>query len=127
MSLVLQRENITVSTAVSKLQSVELSLRDMVQNPGPQLQQFDTDVNGNQYGGHTLQNVVDRAVLDQQKRAAVQAVRDCIQSRFENIQKDSIYFACNVFDHRNWSAFNDNENDLGKLTFTSSCLETLNV
>lgn len=58
ISLLFQRDNITVSSAVSKLHSVYNILRNMTRNPGDNLQQFLEDVQEidreHQYKGQTL-------------------------------------------------------------------------
>jgi hypothetical protein len=58
ISLLFQREDITVSSAVTILECVNSTLNDMIQNPGIQLAKFQTDVNGTEFHGKTLQDQV---------------------------------------------------------------------
>ncbi|XP_021357227.1 zinc finger protein 862-like [Mizuhopecten yessoensis] len=92
ISLLFQREDITVTSAVTKVQSAQLSLRDMINNPGPTLREFDQDVVGDQHKDHTLRNVVAQDCLKKQKGTILQDILDCIQRRMENlISEDPVY------------------------------------
>lgn len=68
ISLLFQREDITVSSEVTILQCVNSILNDMVQNPGIHLAKFPTDVIGTKFYGQTLHNQVDIQTLHKQKR-----------------------------------------------------------
>lgn len=102
VSLLFQRNDINVASAMGILQTTKLTLEDMKDNAGPQLQEFATDVTGDQYKDHTLHNVVLIATLSAQKRAIVQAVLDCLDDRFSNMYEDSLYLSYLMFDHKNW-------------------------
>ena len=106
VSLLFQREDINVSSAVTVLESCNSVLTNMAQNPGITLAQFPNDVNGTQFHGETLQNQVDLQTLDGQKRQIVISIADCINSRFENLHQDPIFTACHIFDHKNWPDMN---------------------
>ena len=76
-------------------------LNDMLNNPGAQHLQFDTDVHSYMVHDFTLKNVVDRAVLDGQIMQIIVSIQDCIYTRFEKLHSDELFTACHVFDHKN--------------------------
>ena len=102
VSLLFQREDINTASAVSKLQSVNVTLRHLAENPGESCQQFEQDLNGTTYKEHTLNRVIPNDTLQKERRRIVQDLMDCLQSRFENLHDDPLYLACNAFDHKNW-------------------------
>jgi len=71
VSLLFQRNHINVASTMGILQTTKLTLEDMKDNAGPQLQEFATHITGDQYKDHTLHNVVPIATLSAQKRAIV--------------------------------------------------------
>lgn len=77
VSLLLQREDITLPSIVTKVQSAQLSLRDMMDHPGHNHQIF------------------------QERRRRIQELCDCLDSRFGSLQ-EPIFKSCNIFYHRNW-------------------------
>lgn len=83
--LLFQRNDINVASTMGILQTTKLTLEDMKDTAGPQLQEFAIDVTGDQYKDHTLHNVVPIATLSAQRRAILQAVLDCLDDRFSNI------------------------------------------
>ena len=58
ISLLFQRENITVSSAVTKLQSATSVLRNMIDNERDQLVEIRNEVVDRKLHGHTLCNIV---------------------------------------------------------------------
>lgn len=109
LSLLFQRDNISISSAVTKLQSSQMTLRYLLENTGEHSLQFEQDLtNDNEYKEHELKNVVNSATLNRQKSQIVQSLLDCLDARFENIHTDPLYLACNIFYHKNWPDFNDN-------------------
>lgn len=102
VSLLFQREDINVSSAVTKLQSSHVSLNDMLTNQGLNVTQFNTEIVGKQYKQHTLHNVIAQETLTRQTGDILKAVIKCMQSRFQNMHEDPIYLACHAFDHKNW-------------------------
>ncbi|XP_053383489.1 zinc finger protein 862-like [Mercenaria mercenaria] len=109
ISLLFQREDITVYSAVTKLQSAEGTLRQMFDNDGPAVTELQHEIQDNQYRGHTLLNMLaeDCHSLITDRQRIVQSVIDCIAARFDNIVSESIYLACNAFDHKNWPLPNE--------------------
>lgn len=83
--LLFQRNDINVASTMGILQTTKLTLEDMKDTAGPQLQEFAIDVTGDQYKDHTLHNVVPIATLSAQRRAILQAVLDCLDDRFSNM------------------------------------------
>ena len=107
ISLLYQREDINVSSAVTKLQSSNVSLRAMFDDKGEHLKSFENELHGNQYKEHTLLNcpVPPNDVFqsnENERKRLVQAVIDCLHSRFENIHEDQLFVSCHAFDHKNW-------------------------
>jgi len=102
VSLLFQRNDISVPSAVTILQVNQIALQTIAQHGGPEQHNFLNDVHGGQYKEHTLQNVVPINTLDQQKRVIVQDVLQCLETRFENLHGNPIYISCQVFDHKNW-------------------------
>ncbi|CAH3178801.1 unnamed protein product [Porites lobata] len=81
-----------------KVQSVQLALSEMMDNPGRNLQRFQEELNGAVYKEHTLTHVVAQNALTQERRRITQELRDCLDSRFSSLQ-EPIYKSCNIFDH----------------------------
>lgn len=101
LSLLLQREDVTLPSIMIKVRSVQLALSEMMDNPGCNLQRFQEELNGAVYKEHTLTHVVAQNALTQERRRITQELRDCLDSRFSSLQ-EPIYKSCNIFDHRNW-------------------------
>ena len=108
ISLLFQREDISISSAVTKLQSATLSLRDLFDNKGEHQRSFKNEIqNGNQYKKHTLLNCPTPPnnvfqANENDRRRIVQGVMDCIHSRFESVHEDELFLSCHVFDYKNW-------------------------
>lgn len=107
VSLVFQREDITVSSAITKLQSAEIALQSMMRAEGDSIVNIRTEINGNVFRGHTLQNVIPDDVLSQDRVRIVQAVLDCVNGRLNNLTTDPVFTACYAFDHKNWPLIAD--------------------
>ena len=101
LSLLLQRENVTLPSIIIKVQSVQVAFSEMMDNPGRNLQRFQEELNGDVYKEHTLTHVVAQNSLTQERRRIAQELRECLDSRFSNLQ-EPIYKSCNIFDHSNW-------------------------
>ena len=58
-SLLFQREDTCICTAsaVTKLQSVETNIRNLMENPGQHCLEFQQNLQGNEFKEHTLQHV----------------------------------------------------------------------
>ena len=83
-----------------EVQSVQVALSEMMDNPGRNLQRFQEELNGAVYKEHTLTHVVAQNLLTQERRLT-QELRDCLDSGFSNLQ-EPIHKSCNIFDHSNW-------------------------
>ncbi|KAJ8317687.1 hypothetical protein KUTeg_005591 [Tegillarca granosa] len=81
ISLLFQREDITVSSAVTKLQSAEASLRNLIDNNGESVIEVNNGINNGVLHGHTLLNIIPADLLSNDKRRIVQSVLDCVNSR----------------------------------------------
>ena len=101
LSLLLQRENVTPPSIMIKVQSVKVAFSERMDNPGRNLQRFQEELNGAVYKEHTLTHVVEQNSLTQERRRITQELRDCLDSRFSNLQ-EPIYKSCNIFHHSNW-------------------------
>lgn len=101
LSLLLQREDVTLPSIMIKVQSVQVALSEMMDNPGRNLQRFQEELSGAVYKEHTLTHVVTQNSLTQERRRITQELRDCLDSRLSNLQ-EPIYKSCNIFDHSNW-------------------------
>ena len=108
LSLLLQREDVTLSSIMTKVQSVHLALSEMMDNPGCNLQRFQDELSGAVYKEHTLTHILAQNALTQEKRRITQELHDCLDSKFSSLQ-EPIYKSCNIFDHSNWP---DEEADL---------------
>ena len=84
-----------------EVQSVQVALSEMMDNPGRNLQRFQEELNGAVYKEHTLTHVVAQNLLTQERRRITQELRDCLDSRLSNLQ-EPIHKSCNIFDHSNW-------------------------
>jgi len=104
--LLFQHDDINVPSAVTILQGVDITLNDMINNPGPQLLQFDNDVVDNKIHDTNLRNVIARPVFDEQRKQIIRSVLDCIQTRFQNLHDDDLFRACHIFDHKKWPDLN---------------------
>lgn len=110
ISLLFQRDDINVSSAVTKLEAAHLTLHNMLNNKGTHLTKFDTDVVGGLFRDHELlnhQSPLDS--LEREKRSIVHNILDCIQSRFDDIYRKAVFVSCNVLDHKNWPDRNNGE------------------
>lgn len=54
LSLLLQREDVALSSIMKKVQSVHLALSEMMDNPGRNLQRFQDELSGAVFKEHTL-------------------------------------------------------------------------
>ena len=68
LSLLLQREDVTLPRIMIKVQSVQVALSEMMDNPGRNLQRFQEELNGALYKEHTLTHVVAQNSLTQEKK-----------------------------------------------------------
>lgn len=111
VSLTFQRENINVSSALTKLQASELGLKHIHDNQSQSLDEFHDNINHDgdsyMYKGHTLHNFIPDETLVRQKKQIVQGMLDCLHARFENLIENQNFLVCNAFDHKNWPN-NDN-------------------
>lgn len=76
LSLLFQREDVTLPSIMIKVQSVQVALSEMMDNPGRNLQRFQEELNGAVYKEHTLTHVVAQNSLTQERRIT-QELRDC--------------------------------------------------
>lgn len=112
ISLLFQREDITLPSAMIKVKSAKQSLNNMINNSGANLQKFQGSVNGAIYKGQTLTRVVDDQVLFTGKSEIIQNLIVCLDNRFANWYDEPVYSSCNIFDHRNWpDEAEDQENE----------------
>ena len=108
VSLLLQREDIALASAITKLQACSIKINDLIANKGPQLTMFDIDVVDGKLKDHQLLNVIEPDTLNDQKNVILRNVLRCIDDRFEHLNEE-IFVSVNVFDHKNWP---DNNNAL---------------
>lgn len=101
ISLLFQREDITLSSAMIKVKSAKQTLNNMKAHSGTNLQSFEASVNGVMYKELALSNVIDGQVLSREKRDIVENLLVCFDNRFANWDTPE-YSACRIFDHRNW-------------------------
>ena len=87
---------------MTNVQSVHLSLSEMMDNPGRNLQRFQDELNGAVYKEHTFTHVLAQNALTHEKRRITQELRDCSDSRFSSLQ-EPMCKSCNIFYHSNWS------------------------
>lgn len=86
-----------MSSAITKLQSAQMTLQHLYGNPGQNLLQFKSDlVNGNVYREHRLTNLSLMQLL-----IIVHDLLNCLNARFENLHTDTLYLAYNIFDYKN--------------------------
>ncbi|KAL5019633.1 hypothetical protein ScPMuIL_002525 [Solemya velum] len=109
ISLLFQREDINISSAVTKLQSSMVILRNLMDNPGEHQQEFTGEIQGDEYREHTLLNVLQQATLEPERRRIIQELIDCLEARFENLHHDPLFLACRVFDHKTWPGIQDQQ------------------
>ena len=107
VSLQFQREDVHLSSVVTKLQTANESLHHLSDNDDDSLHDFWVKVeNGSKYQGQNLQNVVNNDNVLAEKRRLVQSVTDCIHRRLENIDSEAIFLSCHAFDKKNWPVDN---------------------
>ncbi|XP_052806605.1 zinc finger protein 862-like [Mya arenaria] len=102
VSLLFQREDITVSSAVTKLQSVSSVLRNMIDNEGDQLVEIRNEIVDGKLRGHTLINIIQDQSLAADRARIVQSLLDCMNTRLENLTVEPIFTSCYAFDQKNW-------------------------
>ena len=102
ISLLFQREDITVYSAVTKLQSAQTSLRGLIDNDRPSVTELKAQIREGKFHDFQLLNLLPDDTLANDRRRITQSVLDCMSSRLENLTTDDIFLACNAFDHKNW-------------------------
>ena len=101
ISLLFQREDITVYSAVTKLQSAQTSLRGLIDNDGPSVTEIKAQIREGKFHDFQLLNLLPDDTLANDRRRITQSVLDCMSLRLENLTTDDIFLACNAFDHKN--------------------------
>ena len=102
ISLLFQREDITVYSAVTKLQSAQTSLRGLIDNDGPSVTEIKAQIWEGKFHDFQLLNLLPDDTLANDRHRITQSVLDCMSSRLENLTTDDIFLAWNAFDHKNW-------------------------
>lgn len=108
ISLLFQREDLTVYSAMTKLQSAETSLRALIDNDGPSVSEINDKIIDGLLHGFKLQNIPNDALV-RDRRRITQSVLDCLNTRLENLSSDEVFLACNAFDHKNWPLSTERE------------------
>ena len=75
LSLLLQREDVTLPSILIKVQSVQVAFSEMMDNPGCNLQRFQEELNGAVYKEDTLTHVVAQHSLNQERRRITRLFR----------------------------------------------------
>ena len=96
-SLLFQREDICTASAVTKLQSVETNIRNLMENPGQHCLEFQENLQGNEFKEHTLKHVGDVQQFKNEIRI-LNDLLDCFQARFTELTTAPLYLATKVFD-----------------------------
>ena len=102
ISLLFQREDITVYSAVTKLQSAQTSLRGLIDNDGPSVTEIKVQMREEKFHDFQLLNLLPDDTLANDRRRITQAALDSMSSRLENLTTGDIFLASNAFDHKNW-------------------------
>ena len=107
LSLLFQKVDVTVSSAVLKLQATTNYLDAYKTRESEEIGQLATDVvvddmGEAKYGDTTLLNPLTSEQLKNQKDSVLQKLNECIEERFHNVHSDRAYTSCQIFDHRNW-------------------------
>jgi len=100
VSLLFQRENITVSSAVTKLQSATSVLRNMIDNERDQLVEIRNEIVDRKLHGHTLCNIVQGQSLAANTTRMIQSLLDCMNTRIENLTVEPIFTSCYAFHNK---------------------------
>ena len=108
LSLLFQRDNITVPSVVLKVKNVQLMLTSLLTINGPNLETFYAKVNA-EYKGYSLKNLIDHEVFERDRDKIIGSLLEVID-RFSNVMGGvNIYRAAQIFDPRNWP---DDHNEL---------------
>ena len=67
LSLLFQRDDITVPSVVLKVENVQLMLTSLLTINGPNLETFYAKVNGAEYKGYSLKNLIDHEVFERDR------------------------------------------------------------
>ena len=62
------------------------------------LRQFFSQVEGNKYKSQTLLHPVAKEPFDEEKKAIIQSLIDCIDARFQNMNTDPVFTSSKIFD-----------------------------
>lgn len=105
LSLLFQQDDITVPSVVLKVENVQLMLTSLLTVNGPNLDTFYATVNGAEYKGYSLKNLIDHGVFERDMDRIIGSLLAVIDRRFSNVIGGvNIYRAAQIFDPRNWSA-----------------------
>ena len=96
-----------MSSAVTKLQSAEGSLRLLCENNGPAVEELEGQIG--QLHDVQLLNLIPQATLAVDRNKITQSLLDCMSSRFETLLSEPVYLACHAFDHKNWPLLTDRQ------------------
>ena len=83
--LVFQRLHITISAAVTKIESVQLRLTSMLDQPAINVTTFTQDIQGNQYKDITLLHEINLQTLER-GQGLIQKVIQWLEKRFNSLQ-----------------------------------------
>ncbi|XP_013383016.1 zinc finger protein 862-like [Lingula anatina] len=121
LSLLFQRDDITVPSVVLKCEHVQLMLTSLLTVNGSYLESFYQHVNGAVFKGQTLRNVIQPEVFETDREIIINSLLQIMDRKFGNILGGTdIFKAAQIFDPRNWP---DNRNDL--TAFGREDLQTL--
>lgn len=91
VSLVFQREDINVSSAITCLQSASAILNDMIKNPGVKLSEFPYGVVNGVFHNQNLHNVVNIDAFDRERRQILGRITECFEQRFRNLLEGPLF------------------------------------
>jgi hypothetical protein len=105
--LLFQKDDITVSSAITKLQNARGMLQGMANNRRPNLMKYERIIvhqenDGILFKEQTLRSPIEEAALEEQKNAILTSINNSLQERFENALEEEPFTACHVFDPKNW-------------------------
>ena len=113
LSLFLQRDDITLTSVLSKVESTQLMLTSLVEVDGPSLSKLNEELGPSGAAGplvykeYKLVNPVADHAFRNDRCCIIDKLITCIDRRFRSCTHELIFAACNVFEPKIWPVEQD--------------------
>lgn len=109
LSLLMQRDDVTVSQVVKKVEIVCSEIYILLNGNGDNLTEFYETLIDDKYQNQIVSRVGVPPNFDNTEKAHItRGMTENIRNRFQNLHQDNRFSSCIVLDQRNWPAEKDN-------------------